>query len=385
MKGAHQHAGLASCATPARQTIGRAHAERFPDDVDPFEIDRLRVVRCAAFRRLQYKTQVFVNQAGDHFRTRLSHTLEVVQAARRLARALHANETLAEVICLAHDLGHPPFGHAGESALREAMDGAGGFEHNAHSLRVVEYLEHPYPPFRGLNLTVETREGIAKHHTPYDHPTDAAGDAAIPLADKGPQPGVEGQIACLADQIAYLCHDLEDAVGADVITADDFAALPRLAETIEAVTDEYGDHRLYAIMRPVLDMLLDAMHADATETTSRALVANQLKTPDAVRRHATTVVQFSASMAGAVDGLRQFLHERFYRHHRLVRMDHKAKHIVSRLFAAYVNEPRLMPPRFAQRVDAQGAHRVVCDYVAGMTDRYCQREYARLFEPFDWE
>lgn len=373
--------------TPPGATRGRTHDELPLDREDAFAVDRRRVIRCSAFRRLQYKTQVFVNQAGDHFRTRLSHTLEVAQVGRRLAAAIGANETLTEVICLAHDLGHPPFGHAGEAALRDLMTGAGGFEHNLHAHRVVTYLEHPYPPFRGLNLTFEVREGIVKHHTPYDRPESVASgdDELATLYTAGPQASVEAQIACLADEIAYIGHDLEDAVGAELVHESDLEGLPLWHASADAVRREHVARPLVAILRPILDHLQSRIIEDAAGETLRVIAETGVRDADGVRAQPVPMVRFSPTTAEAVSALQRFLHDNMYRHPRLVRMDHKASHLIEAVFGVYQKDPRLMPPRFARRVDEQGVERVVCDYVAGMTDRFCQKEFSKLFEPFDWE
>jgi dGTPase len=288
---------------------------------------------------------------------------------------------------LAHDLGHPPFGHAGEAALQRLMAGAGGFEHNLHAHRVVTYLEHPYPPFRGLNLTFEVREGIVKHHTRYDRP-DVIQGAGLELAvlyEAGPQASAEAQIACLADEIAYVGHDLEDAVGAELVHESDLEGLALWHSSADAIRRDHPDRPLVAILRPILDHLQHRMIEDAAGETARAVTAAGVRDADGVRSHAGPLVRFSPSMAESVGALQRFLHENMYRHHRLVRMDHKAGHLIEAVFGAYRAIPRLMPPRFARRVDEQGVERVVCDYVAGMTDRFCQKEYSKLFEPFDWE
>ncbi|HSW46571.1 MAG TPA: dNTP triphosphohydrolase, partial [Phycisphaerae bacterium] len=239
--------------TPANSR-GREHPETFPKNVDPFAIDRQRVLHSAAFRRLEFKTQVFVVGEHDHFRTRLTHTLEVASIARRLCTGLEVNIAVGELIALAHDLGHPPFGHAGEVALADLMKNHGGFEHNAQSLRVIEFLEHPYPPFRGLNATCEVRESLAKHCTLYDKP------GCHPLAD-GSRAPIEGQIANLADRLAYDCHDLEDAIGAGLITEPELAAVDLWAEAIAEPRRRYPDLPLAAIRRPVLDSLESTMLA----------------------------------------------------------------------------------------------------------------------------
>jgi len=360
---------LAPYAVRPESSRGRLHPEPSRPEADPFAVDRRRILRCAAFRRLQHKTQVFVAHEHDHFRTRLTHTLEVVELAGRLSEALGVNATLAETIALAHDLGHPPFGHAGEEALRDRMSRHGGFEHNAQALRTVEYLEHPYPPFRGLNLTSEVREGLAKHHTKFDRP------AGHELADGLASP-LEGQIACIADRIAYDSHDLEDAIGSELVNADDLRSV-RLWRQAAGSWDASG-RTLFAIRRPVLDALEDAMVRDVIEQTRHNIRQAAVGSVEQVRRCRTDLVAFSPVMLEQVEELEAFLLERLYRHHRLVRMDDRARRIIERLFEAYLDDPAAIPPRFSRRIPEQGIHRVVCDYIAGMTDRFCEAEYARM-------
>ena len=377
---------LASYAVRPEASRGRLHAPEPGDQADsPFVLDRERVIHCAAFRRLEYKTQVIVNHEGDHFRTRLTHTLEVAHLARRLARALAVSEELSEVIALAHDLGHPPFGHAGETALRELMAGYGGFEHNVQSLRVVEFLEHPFPPYRGLNLCFEVRESLVKHMTPFDNPEPEAHDspAMQQLFDVGVMPPVEGQLVSLADQIAYVGHDLEDAIGADLITEEQLGHTTLWGEAAEPIRRSDTAAVLPAIGRPVIDAMVDRLLGDVRDTSLALIRRAGVQSPDEVRQSGGALVDFSAAGTRLVDELRDFLYENFYRHHRLVRMDAKAQRFVKEVFRAYVEHPRMLPPRFASRIPETDPHRVICDYVAGMTDRFCQDEYKRLFEPFE--
>jgi dGTPase len=363
-------------AATAANSRGREHAESFSMNVDPFAIDRQRVLHSAAFRRLERKTQVFVTSEHDHFRTRLTHTLEVASVARRLCVALRVNGMVGELIALTHDLGHPPFGHAGEKALAELMADHGGFEHNSQSLRVIEYLEHPYPPFRGLNASYEVRESLAKHCTLYDKP------GRHPLAD-GTHAPVEGQIANLADRLAYDCHDLEDGLGAGLITEEQLATVALWVEAAGGPRNQYPSLPLAAIRRPILDNLEAAMLGDIVAYSRRRITAADIKTIDDVRACGQLSVDFSPAMESRVAELEAFLKERVYRHPRLVRMDSKAKRFVHALFEAYLAEPKLLPPRFVDRIAELGAHRVICDYVAGMTDRFAQNEHKRLFEPFE--
>jgi len=366
------------------QHRGRVHDQ--PDDPwrDPFELDRHRVLTSAAFRRLEYKTQAFVTLVDDHYRTRLTHTLEVASIARTLAIALDVNATLAETIALAHDLGHPPFGHAGEVTLRELMTEHGGFEHNLHSLRVVDYLEHPYPPFRGLNLTYETREGLVKHATRYDKPDATPSDPQLwDLFESGPQCGVEGQITNIADRLAYDCHDLEDAIAAGLVREEELDDVELWREVAKPVISAFGGDVLAAIRRPVLDRLLETLLDDVIAESRRRIESLSPALIDDIRDAETPVVAFTADVNNRLDELEKFLIARVYRHHLIVRMDAKARRFITRLFEAYVENPAMLPPRFANRIDEQGTYRVVCDYIAGMTDRFCQDEYSRLFQPFE--
>ena len=356
---------LASYAVRSAGARSRAHPE--PDDPlrGPFELDRHRIIESTAFRRLEHKTQVFAPSHHDHFRTRLTHTLEAAQIARCLAVALRANEALAEAITLAHDLGHPPFGHAGETALNKAMAHHGGFNHNAHSLRVVDYLEHPFPAFRGLNLTLEVLAGLRTHTTRYD--------TAQPMHDG---PSVESQIVSLADRIAYNCHDLEDAIGAGFV---DLSELTELALWRRAFDDSVKGvvvENIHSVRRVVLDALLNTLLADIVHT-SRPLLA-PIHSPDQVRTVPTPSIAMSESADRQLTELEQFLYQRVYRHSEVVRTDAEGQTMIHALFNTYRRDPNALPARFSARVDEQGAERVICDYIAGMTDRFCMAEHARL-------
>lgn len=339
-----------------------------PDPVrQPFELDRHRIIESTAFRRLEGKTQVFAPAYHDHFRTRLTHTLEAAQIARTLAAALGADAGLAEAITLAHDLGHPPFGHAGEAALNEAMAGCGGFNHNAHSVRVVEYLEHPYPAFRGLNLTHATLTGLRAHCTRYDLPEPPP----LPGGDSGRSPSVEADIASLADRIAYNCHDLEDAIGAEFVGSDDLSNLALWREAYDPVAAQWPDRSLHAVRRVVLDAMLNALLLDVVRVSaSRNARASPGKEPTA----AATVVTFSDAADAKLRPLEQLLIDRVYRRPEIAEMDARGRSMILALFEAYQQDPNRLPDRFAARVTAQGPQRVICDYIAGMTDRYCQNQ-----------
>ncbi len=381
-------APLAPYAILSDQSGGREHPE--PDDPlrSPFELDRHRIIESTAFRRLVGKTQVFVASQHDHFRTRLTHTLEAAEIARSLAVGLAVNEQLSEAITLAHDLGHPPFGHAGEAALNEEMAAHGGrcekgfthqrcgFNHNAHSLRVVEYLEHPFPAFRGLNLTAQTLAGLAAHATRYDTPEPGGhGVKGIRTA-----PSVEAQAASVADRVAYNCHDLEDAIGAGFVSLEDLEevalwqeALGAAASWMPDVRDQVGrtsDVRIHAIRRVVLDALLDRLLTDLI-TTSKAQLAG-INSPKAARMAPEPLVGFSGEVETKLEQLEKFLHKRLYRRPQVVDTDTEGRRMVRHLFAAYRKEPSALPPRFAARIADQGPERVICDYLAGMTDHFCR-------------
>ncbi|MCP4251112.1 MAG: dNTP triphosphohydrolase [bacterium] len=370
----------ADCAIKDAATAGRVHDEPDLASEHPYRLDRRRVLQSTAFRRLEYKTQVFVTHEHDHFRTRLTHTLEVAEISRRLAVSLGVNGIVAETIALAHDLGHSPFGHAGEATLNELMRDRGGFEHNAQSLRVVDYLEHPYPPFRGLNLSFEVREGLAKHHTVFDQPgLDLGGTpGSADLLTGGSYPSIEGQIASLADRLAYDCHDLEDALGAGLIDESDLSALTLWTGPHDRVRGTYPDLPLAALRRPILDGLLDHLLRDALAETRKRLTTIGAADVADVRQADRAVVALSAPVEAELTQLESFLLHRVYRHERLVRMDAQARELVTTVFNAYRTEPQTLPPRFAARIEASGVFRVVCDYVAGMTDRFCQAQAERL-------
>jgi dGTPase len=370
---------LAPCAVHASRSRGRKHPEPPHERRTCFQRDRGRVVHCSAFRRSQYKTQVFVNDEGDHFRTRLTHTLEVTGLARNVARVLGVNEDLTEVVALAHDLGHTPFGHAGESVLDELMATHGGFEHNAQSLRVVDVLEEPYPGFRGLNLSYEVRECVAKHASLHDRP---AGGGEFDLAEAPP---IEGQLVDVADQIAYDSHDMEDAFRAGLITPEDPAGLELWQQAAELVQARFPGAAGQIAARRTAKQLIELMITDALTVAAANLADLAPAGVDDVRATGRRMVAFSADMRRRMAPLEQFLMERVYRHYRVTRMMTKAARFVREMFTAYLERPNQLPSEYQQRIrdGGESPHRVICDYIAGMTDRYCQDEYLRLFMPFE--
>jgi len=340
-----------------------------------FERDRDRIIHTTAFRRLEYKTQVFVFYEGDHYRTRLTHTLEVAQLGRSMARGLGGNVILTEAICLAHDLGHPPFGHAGEHALNALMVEHGGFNHNTQSYRVVTELEHRYPQFRGLNLTYETREGMIKHETSYDK-SDASG------YDPDKRASLEAQIANLADEIAYNAHDLDDGLRADMFDMKELDQL-EIWQELKARAGWKGGGPLTAVTRhEIIRELIGRSVTDVLQQTSDNLTHNQIDTPDKIQLHHENVVAYSPEFSVKIKALKQFLLDRMYRHYRLLRMQEKAERFISEMWLAYMKEPRMLPTQTQKRLTDYPPYRVITDYIAGMTDRYALDEWQKLFDPY---
>ncbi len=366
---------LAPYAAKSAESQGRAHPEPEHTYRTAYQRDRDRVVHSTAFRRLEYKTQVFLTHEGDYFRTRLTHTLEVTQIARTLARALNLNEDLTEAVALAHDLGHTPFGHSGEEALAELMRDHGGFEHNRQGVRIVDYLEHPYPQFRGLNLTYEVRECIAKHATSYDHP-------AASEFEPGPPP-LEGQIVELADSIAYDSHDLDDALAMGIMSAEDLEGLDIFRQAAADFAASLADLSLDQRIRRIAKLLIDLMVTDAIVTSTEAIGASSVRSVADVRRADGRLIGLSPALRPKVEQLERFLLDRVYGHSRVVRMMTKAKRLVAGLFEAYSADPTRLPPNYQRRTGEEGLERAISDYIAGMTDRFAQAEYQRLYEPFE--
>jgi len=364
---------LAPYGCKSGQSKGRAH----PDPERPyrtaFQRDRDRILHTTAFRRLEYKTQVFVNSEGDYYRTRLTHTLEVAQIGRTVARALGANEDLIEAICLAHDLGHPPFGHGGEHTLNQLMADHHGFDHNKQSLRIVQRLEHRYRNFLGLNLTWEVREGIVKHETEYDVSSSQE-------YDPGLRGNLEAQIANLADEIAYCTHDLDDGLRAGMLDPRDVRELA-WGQLVGEIIGWDGTRFDTLLRCRVVRRMLSLLVVDLTEQTQRNLEAAGVDSVLALQRLPHNVVALSDEARARTRELKDYLFQRLYRHHRVMRMQTKAERIIRDLFDAYVSEPRQMPETTQARLKETSLHRVVCDYIAGMTDRFALREYAKLFDP----
>lgn len=366
---------LAPFAVTEAVSRGRRHAEPPPKARGEFQRDRDRIIHSTAFRRLEYKTQVFVNHEGDLFRTRLTHSLEVAQIARSLARALRLNEDLAEAIALAHDLGHTPFGHAGQDALNECMQGHGGFEHNLQSLRIVDCLEERYGAFDGLNLMFETRAGILKH-CPPGKARELGEVAARFLA--GRRPSLEAQLCNFADEIAYNNHDVDDGLRSGLIHLDELESVALFARHRQAALAEFPHLTGRRLIHETVRRMIDALVTDLLEETRRRLAAYAVENLADVER-APPLVAFSPAMTEENRELKRFLHERLYRHYRVVRMTSKARRIIRDLFAAFRDDPRLLPPEHRRRGEAEGMERAIADYIAGMTDRYAIKEHRRLF------
>ena len=364
---------LASYAVQTSER-GRLVEEPAPTGRGEFQRDRDRIIHSAAFRRLEYKTQVFVNHEGDLFRTRLTHSIEVAQIGRSIARYLRLNEDLVEAISLAHDLGHTPFGHAGQEALNECMKDHGGFEHNLQSLRVVDVLEERYAAFDGLNLCFETREGILKHCS-RAHAVKLGDVGARFLEDR--RPSLEAQIANLADEIAYNNHDVDDGLRSGLLTLEQLAEVGLFASHLAQVRDAYPDLAERRVVHETVRRMINTLITDLIRQTENNIRSAQ---PESVAdvRAAATLVAFSPEMKAANSELKSFLHTHLYRHYRVMRMSAKARRVIRDLFAAFTDDPRLLPPTARVQTET-GQARAVADYVAGMTDRYAIREHRRLF------
>jgi dGTPase len=350
----------------------------YPEDEHPFRLafqrDRDRIVHSTAFRRLEYKTQVFVNHEGDHFRTRLTHTLEVAQIARTIARSLRLNEDLTEAIALAHDLGHPPFGHAGERAMNEMMQPYGGFEHNQQSLRIVEVLEERYPEFPGLNLTWETRDGLKKHQPRFLR-GDEIGHATVV------GPSLEAQVADYADEIAYNNHDIDDGLTSQMIGLDSLREMLLWEEHFREIEQRFPRVSRKVQWRQTVRAVINSLVLDLCEETLGRLETSRITGVDEVRRSPQRLVGFSVRIERKNAELKLFLLEHLYRHYRIIRMAEKARRIIHDLFKTFLESPKQMPPSFFARIGKEDIPRVVCDYIAGMTDRYALDEHRKLFDP----
>lgn len=367
---------LAPYATKSADTRGRVHKEKEHPYRSAYQRDRDRIIHSAAFRRLEYKTQVFVNHEGDYYRTRLTHTIEVAQIARTIASSLRLNVDLTEAIALAHDLGHTPFGHSGEEALNGLMRRCGGFNHNLQGLRVVDYLEERYPDFPGINLTWEVREGIVKHSSAFDIPV------RIKEFSSSESPSLETQVVDIADEIAYDNHDLDDGITSGLIKESDLKelvlwdAINKDVEKRHAKIDPVK--RKYLIIRS----LIDRQVTDLITETEHNIQRLKLRSAQDVKKCDKKIVTFSRNMLNLRKPMRAFLMERLYHHYRVMRMSIKAKRFIEELFRVYVAQPEQLPEEAKRRIPKDKTIRVVCDYIAGMTDRYALDEYEKLFNPY---
>jgi len=373
-----EEACLAPYAMPSRATRGRLHHEAEHDFRLPFQRDRDRIIHSTAFRRLEYKTQVFVNHEGDYYRTRLTHTMEAAQITRTVARCLRLNADLAEAVALAHDLGHTPFGHAGERVLDDLMRDHGGFEHNAHSLRLVDALEERYPNFRGLNLTWEVREGIVKHTPPYDKPL--ARDF-----EPGRAPCLEAQLVDYTDEIAYNSHDIDDGLKSGLLTLEALDSVRLWRETYAGIRAQYPSTSPRIWRYQALRRIIDRMVTDLVATIEQRLADESIDSPAAVREYGTPITAFSSEIEEQRLELKGFLMTNMYRDYRVVRMAEKARRIMTELFNAYMSEPQQLPPHILERHvrGAEAMPRVISDYIAGMTDRFVIEDHRKLFDPLE--
>jgi len=369
---------LASYAAFSKDSQGREHHEEEHPYRTCFQRDRDRIIHAAAFRRLEYKTQVFVNHEGDHYRTRLTHTLEVAQISRTIARALRLNEDLAEAIALAHDLGHTPFGHAGEEILDSLMKEYAGesFNHNMQSLRVVEFIEKRYPGFPGLNLSFEVREGIVKHETDYDK-------SHLDKYNPELSPTLEAQIVDLADEIAYNCHDVDDGLWSGVITLDDLMQVELFGDLYKLSEDTYPNLTKSKRQYHVIRLMINREVSDLLQATVENIKKYDIKSLADVRDHKPKLATFSDELLKRNHELKKLLFDKMYRHWRLIRMTDKARRLLHALFEAYYENPRQLPPKYAENAVGDNKATTIADYMAGMTDRFAMIEYRKLFDPFE--
>ena len=370
---------LAGYAAQSETSLGRRYPEVYKDDRPAYERDRDRIIHCAAFRRLEYKTQVFVNHEGDYYRTRLTHSLEVAQIGRGIARRLKLNEDLLETLALAHDLGHTPFGHTGEDVLNRLMSPYGGFEHNRQSLRVVENLEERYPDFNGLNLSWEAREGIIKHSSDYDLPDGSGYEEYRPDL----RPTLEAQIIDLADEIAYNNHDIDDGLKARYLKPEALIKIDIWADTYARVKEKYPSLPEDRQILQTISHLIGHLIMDLVDQTRVNILEAGISTQEAVRTHSVNLVMFSSETAERNRELKRFLYKNLYRHYKVERMRIKAERFLTMLFENYLQNPTLLPSSYQEKYEQYGRERVVCDYIAGMTDRYALDEYKRLFDPYE--
>jgi len=368
---------LALYAMHSKDSRGRRYKETEHPFRTAFQRDRDRIIHCNAFRRLEYKTQVFVYHEGDHYRTRLTHTIEVAQIARTIARTLNLNEELSEAIALAHDLGHPPFGHTGEKTLAHLMKGHGGFEHNLHSLRIVEYLERRYPNFKGLNLTWELREGIVKHSSEHDRPE------VLKEYEPEKEPCLEAQIVDLADEIAYNNHDIDDGLSSEMINAGQLKDVELWQENYERIKKAHPKEDFKIHKSQTVIQIINQQVTDLIAQISKEIEKRKIGSVQDIRDIGESIARFSPEMNRKNTELKKFLKKNLYSHHRVIRMSDKADRILKALFKVYLDEPQLLPPHVYADLEEKGKERLICDYIAGMTDRFALDEYKKLFDPYE--
>lgn len=368
---------LAPYAMHSKDTRGRKYPEKEPEYRSVYQRDRDRIIHSIAFRRLEYKTQVFVNHEGDYYRTRLTHTLEVSQIARSIARIMALNEDMVEAIALSHDIGHPPFGHAGEEALGILMKDNGGFDHNLQGLRVVDELEQRYPDFPGLNLTWEVREGINKHTTMFDKSerlVELEPDTNAPL---------ETQVVDVADEIAYDNHDIDDGITSGLIEERELSRLDLWKIATKDIKNKYANLSNKIFKYQIIRSLIDRQIKNLVETSEKNIKDAGIKNVQDVRKHPEKLFSFSKDMQEKRAEFRNFLTENLYKNYRVIRMSDKARRFIGDLFNVYKEKPEQLPPSDQEKIEKDGPYRVICDYIAGMTDRYALDEHKKLFDPYE--
>ncbi|MBI4379026.1 MAG: deoxyguanosinetriphosphate triphosphohydrolase [Nitrospinae bacterium] len=366
---------LAPYAMKSKGTRGRRYSEQEHPYRTAFQRDRDRIIHSSAFRRLEYKTQVFVYHEGDYYRTRLTHTIEVAQISRSASRVLGLNEDLSEAIALAHDLGHPPFGHSGEKVLNELMKDHGGFEHNKQSLRIVDHIENRYPDFRGLNLTYEVREGMAKHVTEYDKPTYEE--------FQGTSPTLEAQIVDFSDAIAYNSHDLDDGITSEMIDMESLKEVRIWEENYKRINQGLNNFNSNILKYQTIRGIINQQVTDLVEQTRKNIDEYGIRSVDDVRNFGEKIASFSSEMRLMDRELKDFLKKNMYDHYRVIRMEDKAGRFIRELFMAYLKREGLLPPNVQKDLKIVEKERLICDYIAGMTDRYALQEYKKLFDPYE--
>jgi dGTPase len=367
---------LAPYAMKSAESGGRQHPEEEHPYRSAYQRDKDRIIYSTAFRRLEYKTQVFVNHEGDYYRTRLTHTLEVAQISRTIARALRINEELVEAIALAHDLGHTPFGHSGEDVLAELMKHHGGFDHNTHGLRVVDLLERRYPDFPGLNLSREVRCGIIRHSTPFDLKRMGKSEVKCPRL-------LEIEVVDISDEIAYDNHDLDDGLKSGLIDEGDLKGIDIWEEAVAETEKKFGEIDQEVKISQTIRYLINLQVSDLIQSTLSRIKDLDIDTIEDLDRQKARVADFSEDMNRKRTQLKEALNKKLYSHYRVVRMSGKASRFLRQLFKVYIDRPEQLPPSAQERIAERGKHRVVCDYIAGMTDRYALDQYKKFFEPFE--